>query len=454
MMKRMERCRWWLWWVLWCWPSAAWPQEAADFGDGGPITLDFQDIDVRAALQILAEFNDFSLVVGDSVAGRLTLRLDAVPWEQALDLVLKPRGLDQRRIGQVLYVAPTAELAQAELDELEAQEQRKALAPLVTEFIELNYAVAIDLLPLLRGEGEAGGILTARGSAAVDQRTNTLIVQDVQAVLDEIRALLVHLDVPVRQVLIEARIVNASTSFSKALGIRWGGERSFVGAGADFTLSGSLEAVAGGERSPGDGLLVDLGIDKAPASIALGYAGNSGLLQLELSALEASGEGEVIAQPKVTTQDQQAARIESGLQIPYQAQAGGTAGGSTTEFVTAALSLQVTPQITPDGRIIMLLDIHQDSVVPGTEAVPAIATNAIATRVLVNDGDTVVLGGVFREEESLTVSKTPLLADLPYLGSLFRRTDRDSTKTELLIFITPSIIRETLSIIPAPNPLP
>jgi type IV pilus assembly protein PilQ len=435
MMKQNNRFCWWLWFSLGFYSGTAWPQ---DLGDGGRITLDFQDIDIRAALQILADFNDFSLVVGDSVEGSLTLRLDAVPWAQALDLVLKPRGLDQRRIGQVLYIAPAAELAQAKLDELEAQEQRKALAPLVTEYMELNYAVATDLLPLLRGEGEVGGILTERGSAAVDQRTNTLIVQDVRAVLDDIRALLTHLDVPVRQVLIEARIVNASTSFSKALGIRWGGERSFGDGANTFTLSGGLDA------EDGDALLVDLGIDKAPASIALGYAGNSALLQLELSALEASGEGEVIAQPKVTTQDQQVARIESGVQIPYQAQAGGTAGGSITQFVTAALSLQVTPQITPDGRIIMLLDIHQDSVVKSPDAVPAIATNAITTRVLVNDGDTVVLGGVFREEESVTVSKTPLLADIPYLGGLFRRTDRDRTKTELLIFITPSIIREAM----------
>ncbi|MDR2212005.1 MAG: type IV pilus secretin PilQ, partial [Pseudomonadales bacterium] len=314
------------------------------------ITLDFQDIEIRAALQLLADFNDFNLVVGDSVSGLVTVRLNEVPWEQALDLLLRPRGLDQRRIGQVLYIAPAAELARAELDQLQIEEQRKILAPLVTQYIEMHYAVAADLLPLLRGDNGAEGILTERGSAAVDQRTNTLIVQDVQAVLDEIRALLSHLDVPVRQVLIEARIVNASTSFSRSLGIRWSGMQSFPRAGDQFVLSGNLEAAASG----GEGLLVDLGLEQRGASIALGYAGNSGLLQLELSALQASGEGEVIAQPKVTTQDQQAARIESGVQIPYQAQAGGTAGGSTTEFITAALSLQVTPQITPDGRIIML----------------------------------------------------------------------------------------------------
>lgn len=437
----MERgSKWWAVSVLWLCSMRLCAQEAAQ--DTGGITLDFQDIDIRAALQILADFNDFSLVVGDSVTGQLTLRLDNVPWEQALDLVLAPRGLGKRQIGPVLYVAPAEELAQAELTALELEERRKALAPLVTEYIELNYAVASELLPLLRGEGELGGILTERGSAAVDQRTNTLIVQDVQVVLDEIRALLAHLDVPVRQVLIEARIVNASTSFSRALGIRWGGVQTFPSAGDDFVLSGSLDAVSGRAPTPTEALVVDLGVDKPAASFALGYAGNSGLLQLELSALEASGQGEVIAQPKVTTQDQQAARIESGVQIPYQAQAGGTAGGSTTEFVTAALSLQVIPQITPDGRIIMLLDVHQDSVVPGSGSVPAIATNSVSTRVLVNDGDTVVLGGVFREEETTTVLKTPVLAELPYLGSLFRRTERGRTKTELLIFITPTILRE------------
>ena len=317
--------------------------------------------------------------------------------------------------------------------------------------------------------------MSARGRASVDERTNTLIVQDVQDVIDDVKALLARLDVPVRQVLIEARIVNASTSFSQALGIRWGGAQTFPAAGEQFVLGGSMdtavdlgnsltefsqavaEAVAGGstldealaENSVArptfpEALAVDLGAQSATSSIALGYAGNNGLLQLELSALEASGNGEVIAQPKVTTQDQQTARIESGLQIPYQAQAGGTAGGSTTEFITAALSLQVTPQITPDGRIIMLLDIHQDSVVPGSGGVPAIATNSVTTRVLVNNGDTIVLGGVFREETTTTVSKTPLLGDLPYLGYLFKRTEELENKTELLIFITPSIINELL----------
>lgn len=464
--------------------------DASNFS-GKRMSLNFQNIDVRAVLQILADFNDFSLVVGDSVSGNITLRLDNVPWDQAVDMVLRSRGLGQRRVGDVMYVAPAAEIAQNELSQLESTQQAEALAPLVTDYIEINYAEANDLLALLTnssggaaggaaaagaGAGGAGGggILSPRGRASVDVRTNTLIIQDVEPVLTEVRALIARLDVPVRQVLIEARIVNASTSFSEALGVRWGGGQTFPGAGDRFLLTGSMdstielgnnlsdynqaiaEAVIGGQTvsqavattplngvTYPDALVVDLGVD-APSSIALGYAGNTGMLQLELAALEASGNGEVIAQPKITTQDQQPANITSGLQIPYQSQAGGTSGGTTTEFVTAALSLQVTPQITPDGRIIMELDIHQDSVVPGSGAVPAIATNSVTTRVLVNNGDTVVLGGVFREEVTTSTSKTPVLGDLPYLGNLFKKTEDSKTKTELLIFITPSVINELL----------
>ncbi len=426
--------------------------NAANFS-GERISLNFQDIEVRAVLQILADFNNFSLVVGDNVTGNITLRLDNVPWDQALNLVLRSSALDQRLMGNVLYVAPAAEIATFELEALESTQQTDALSPLVTEYFEINYAIASELLILLQGEN--GSILSERGSAAVDVRTNTLIIQDAASVLSDVKALIARIDIPVRQVLIEARIVNASTSFSKGLGIRWGGAQTFPDSFDQYVLSGSMNtntnlsnalSAGGVVPSPGfpDALVVDLGLAAASSSIALGYAGNSGLLQLELAALESSGNGEVIAQPKVTTQDQQMARIESGLQVPYQAQAGGTAGGSTTEFVTAALSMQVTPQITPDGRIIMLLDIHQDSVVPGSGGVPAIATNSVNTRVLVNDGDTVVLGGVFREEITTSVSKTPLLGDLPYVGNIFKRTENSETKTELLIFITPSIIKDLL----------
>jgi type IV pilus assembly protein PilQ len=473
--------------------AAAAPTAAAQTAfSENRISLDYQNIEIRAALQLLAEFNDFSLVVGDNVTGSITLRLENVPWDQALDLILRPRNLGQRLVGTVLYVAPAEEIAAAELQELQSAQETDALAPLVTEYIEINYAVAENLLPLLQGSGgggaaagadgaapagpTSGGILSGRGRASFDARTNTLIIQDVQEVIDDARALIARLDVPVRQVLIEARIVNASTSFSQALGVRWGGAQTFPGSRESYIMSGSQEssiefgnnlaeysseiasAVAGGTSIDEalatttmntvtfpDALLVDLGVANAPVSIALGYSGDNGLLELELSALEASGNGEVIAQPKVTTQDQQPASIRSGLQIPYQSQAGGTAGGTTTEFITAALSLDVTPQITPDGRIIMLLDIHQDSVVPGSGGgPPAISTNSVTTRVLVNDGDTIVLGGVFREETTTTVTKTPLLGDLPYVGNIFKRTEESESKTELLIFITPSIINEIL----------
>ncbi|HTR01082.1 MAG TPA: type IV pilus secretin PilQ [Candidatus Acidoferrum sp.] len=439
---------------------------------GDKIDLNFQSIDIRAALQILAEFNDFSLVVGPSVNGNVTLRLENVPWDQAVDLVLRSNKLGKRIDGNVMYVAPADEIANAEVRELESTQKVQTLAPLVTEYIPINYAQAAELVKLLPS-GKDSGILTERGRASVDIRTNTLIVQDVEAVLTKVKALIAKLDVPVRQVLIEARIVNATTSFSQAMGIRWGGAQLFPKAGDQFILSGNLnsttqvatnlsqyaqtvnQAVAGGTplatalstttlQGPSfpDALMVDMGVASAPSHIALGYAGSSGLLQLELSALEDSGNGEVIAQPKITTQDQQSADISSGVQIPYQSQAGGTAGGTTTQFITAALSLKVTPQITPDGNIIMKLEIHQDSVVAGSGSVPSIATNVVNTRVLVNNGDTIVLGGVYREEVTTSVSKTPLLGDIPYVGSLFKKKEDSKTKTELLVFITPSVITE------------
>jgi len=444
----------------------------ADFS-GELINVNFQNVDIHSVLSLLAEVNDFSLVVSDAVSGNVTLRLVNVPWDQALDMVLRSEGLGQRIEGTVMYIAPAADIAQAELLELENSQQQVNLAPLVTEYIEVNYAEATILAELLAGE--SGSILSDRGTAAVDERTNTLIVQDVASVLEDVRDMVSRLDIPVRQVLIEARIVNASTNFSDALGIRWGGAQTFPGSGDRFLLTGSQEAsveygrnlaqynqavnsaILGGATvqeaqinniltppSFPDALAVDMGVDSAPSSIALGYAGNKGLLELELSALEASGNGEVIAQPKVTTQDQQQARIESGVQIPYQSQAGGTAGGTSTEFVAAVLALEVTPQITPDGRINMLLTINQDSVVPGAGAIPAISTNMVTTRVLVDDGDTIVLGGVFREEVTTTVTKTPVLGDLPYVGNMFKRTTNEETKTELLIFITPSIINDVM----------
>lgn len=476
---------------------------------GDLVSLSFQNIEVRSVLQLLADENNFNLVASDAVSGNITLQLQDVPWDHALDLILQTHNLDKRLLGNVLYVAPAQEIATQEQQALAASRQAQALAPLQTEYLQVNYADANDMLALLGGSpagsaaaaqtdkpavpGNDRGVLSSRGSASVDKRTNIIIIRDVAEKLTEVRELLSRLDVPVRQVLIEARIVNVSTDFGRDIGIRWGGAgrgtgrddlryggtlaasseqqhnrvtqeaamRQAVAAGeaarvqalregVEPSLIGALvaQAVAAvpiptGKVSFPEALAVDLGVESASASsFAVGFAGSSGLIELELSALESSGKGEVIARPKVTTQDKVTATIESGVRIPYQAQAGGTAGGSTTEFVDAVLSLEVTPQITPDGRIIMQLDIHQDSVAPGMAKVPAINTNAITTSVLVENGDTIVLGGVFREETTSTELKTPLLGDIPYLGRLFKRSNTSNRRTELLIFITPRIIAE------------
>jgi type IV pilus assembly protein PilQ len=497
--------------------AAANADPASQFS-GSLVSLSFQNIDVRSVLQLLADENDLNLVASDAITGNITLQLQDVPWDQALNLVLQSRNLDKRLVGNVLYVAPANEIAAQEQQALDASRQAQALAPLQTEYIQVNYADAANILLLLTGsptgsaatpapapdpaapaaagvpaESGATGVLSSRGTATVDARTNIIIIRDVAEKLDEVRELLSKLDVPVRQVLIEARIVNVSTDFGRDLGIRWGGagrtdssdgfryggsqgatleqqnnrvaeasaiqealaagEAARVQAlqdGTDPSLIGSIvaQAIAAvpipiGTTSFPDALAVDLGVqDESASSFSVGFTSNSGLIELELSALESSGNGEVIARPKVTTQDKVTATIQSGVRIPYQAQAGGTAGGSTTEFVDAVLSLEVTPQITPDGRIIMQLDIHQDSVAAGTGTVPAINTNSINTSVLVENGDTIVLGGVFREETTTTETKTPLLGDVPYLGRLFKRTNNENRRTELLIFITPRIIAE------------
>lgn len=475
--------------------------------------LSFQDIPVRSVLHILADVYDFSLIAGDAVSGNVTLEFDNVPWDQALAMVLRTQNLDSRLEGNVLYVAPAAEIAAQEQLELEAIRQAQNMEELYTDFMQINYAQANDMVALLTGEGAAagaasfadpaaggiavaapgGGILSARGTATVDARTNTIIVRDTEKKLEEVRSMLARLDVPVKQVLIEARIVNVSTNYGRDLGISWGGAGS-AATGDNFRYGGSQAAtieegnnraaqevamqnavIAGetarlqaiqngtdpsliqslvdlaissvpipiGSTTFPDALAVDLGvIAENASSFSIGYRGNSGLIELELSALESSGNGEVIARPQVTTQDKVEAVIQSGLRIPYQSQAGGTAGGSTTEFEEAVLSLTVTPHITPDGRINMDLDIRQDSVAPGTGAIPAINTNQIQTSVLVNNGQTIVLGGVFREESTTTETKTPILGDLPYVGRLFKRTENESRRTELLIFITPKIIAD------------
>ncbi|PCH61100.1 MAG: type IV pilus secretin PilQ [SAR86 cluster bacterium] len=484
-------------------PSQSSPVNDSISNYTGAVTgLSFQDISVRSVLQILADYYDFNLITPASVSGNITIEMDDVPWDQALELVLRTHNLDSRLEGNVLYVAPAIELAAQDQAALEARQKAQQLAPLLTEYVQVNYADASRVMALLVGEDSSSvnsadvtgldskGILSVRGTAMVDERTNIIIVRDTQDRLEQVRLMLLKLDVPVRQVSIEARIVNVSTSSGRDLGIRWGG----AGRGNNFRYGGAqattLElsnnqaarevamqnAVVAGEAAriqalqdgtdPGliqslvnlaiasvpiplgsisfpDALAVDLGVDSAESSsFSLGYSGSDGLIELELSALENSGYGEVIARPKVTTQDKVTAVIESGVRIPYQAQAGGTAGGSTTEFEEALLSLRVTPHITPDGRINMKLEIQQDSVAPGSGAIPAINTNSISTSALVEDGGTIVLGGVFREEVTRFESKTPILGDLPYLGRLFKRTNNESRRTELLIFITPKIITD------------
>jgi type IV pilus assembly protein PilQ len=416
--------------------------------------LSFQNISVRGALFQLADIYGFNLIASDSVVGEITLEINDVPWDQALALVLRLKKLSGRLEGNVLYVAPAAELAEQDRRDIDAALAEQALAPLLSEFLQVNYANGDDLLQLIVGSAEesareadstatvAGheqprGLLSPRGSAAVDKRTNTLIVRDIAENLQGVRTLLAALDVPVRQVLIEARIVNVETNVGRELGIRWGLAGRLGTTRADDWHQ--AERAFDSEAT----LTVDLGVaDPFASRFAVGYARSSGLIDLELSALESSGNGEVIARPKVTTQDKMPALIQSGVRIPYQSQAGGTAGGSTTEFEEALLSLGVTPQITPDGRINMLLDIRQDSISPRAGLAPAISTNSVMTRVLVNDGETIVLGGVFREELATSESKTPLLGDLPYVGRLFKRTERSSRRTELLIFITPRILLE------------
>jgi type IV pilus assembly protein PilQ len=427
---------------------------------GEKLSLNFQDIEIRSVLQLIADFTDLNLVASDTVSGRITLRLKNVPWDQALDIIMKTKGLDKRQLGNVLMVAPAAELAAREKLELESLQQISELAPLRTEFIEVKYAKASEIYALFKSgeEGVAAGVVSSRGSVIVDERTNSIILTETANKIGEFRLVLDKLDVPVRQVLIEARIVTASSNFTKNLGVRWGAGgygsvgTSAIQAGANLdsleTIRGSSLTGADLALSSADSLVVDLP-GGAGNSIALGILSSKYLLDLELSAAEVSGEGEVVARPKVITADKQAATISQGQQVPYLERAGGdtgAAGGATVAFIAAELKLDVTPQITPDDRIILDLNVTQDEVgaAPVGGGAPPINTSNLTTKVLVDNGDTIVLGGVFKTSETNTINKTPLLGDLPYLGSLFRSTNRTTTKTELLIFITPILLDDPL----------
>ena len=438
--------------------SREFEEEAFRFR-GEKLSLNFQDIEIRSVLQLLADFTNLNLVASDTVAGRITLRLKKVPWDQALEIIMKTKGLDKRLVGNVLMVAPAAELQAREQLELESRQQIRELAPLQTEFIEVKYASASEIYRLFKGaEGDDGGegVISNRGSVIVDERTNSIIITDTTDRINEFRQVLDRLDVPVRQVLIEARIVTAASSFGESLGVRWGalgfqnyddGE-TFAHFGGSLTTLGELKDFQSSEDaafnySTEDNLIVDLGAGGAATTFAFGVVGEDYLLDMELSALETEGRGEVIARPKVITADKQSASIASGDQIPYQEAS--SSGATATQFVDAVLGLTVTPRITPDDRIIMDLEVNQDSIGAVFNGVPSIRTNSIQTQVLVNNGETVVLGGVFQTVVSEGITKTPLLGDLPWVGNLFRQKSKSDDKQELLIFITPRLIRDSLT---------
>ena len=440
-------------------PTTKKQQEAErkkKFGySGRRLSLNFQNIEVRAVLQLLADFTGLNVVVSDSVKGNLTLRLKNVPWDQALDIILKTKGLAMRRTGNVILVAPSEELAAREKLELEAKKQIRELAPLRTEWFQINYANAADLLKLF--EDKKASLLSPRGKAVIDKRTNTIMIQDTQDRLDAIRRLIARLDIPVRQVLIESRIVIATNNFTKALGVKFGlSKNTSFNTNHTAILGGKVEGdttYTGGttafDTNGKENLITDLGITEEGTTrlgLAIGRIGNH-LLQLELSALQAEGRGEIISSPRVITANQKTAVIKQGVEIPYQQAA--SSGATTVAFKEAVLSLQVTPLITPDNRVLLDLKINNDTADfnRSVAGVPPINTREVQTQVLVNNGETVVLGGVYERTKTYRSVRTPFFSDLPIVGFLFRNKRNQDDKSELLIFVTPKIIKQKLSTI-------
>jgi type IV pilus assembly protein PilQ len=437
---------------------------------GERLTLNFQDIETRAVLQLLADASGQNIVVSDSVGGSVTLRLQNVPWDQALDIVLRTKGLDKRKQDNVIIVAPTEELAAREKAELAARKDIQELAPLRSEFLQVNYAKAAEMAELIKSQ--AGSLLSPRGTVAVDERTNTLLLQDTADRLEDIRRMVATLDIPIRQVLIEARIVIVNDDFTRELGVRAGytGIRRNGNDGA-FITSGSAEAVDTSLASALDNLAnngvinpiavptgtagapqrynVNLPVTSPAGRLAFAVLGSDYIVDLELSAAQAEGRGEIKSQPHVITANQKEATIEQGVEIPYQQAA--SSGATTVEFKKAVLALSVTPQITPDNRIILDLTVKKDSVgsflvTSGGVNVPSIDTREITTQVLVNDGQTVVLGGILETEDREDVNKVPYLGDVPVLGRLFKATRRTNNKDELLIFVTPKILHDGVNV--------
>lgn len=426
---------------------------AAKQYQGKPISLNFQDIPVRTVLQIIADFNNLNLVTTDSVAGNITLRLDGVPWEQALDIILKVRGLDKRLDDNILLVAPADEIAAREKQQLESRNQVADLAPLYTEYLQINYAKAAEVAALLSSESTK--LLSPRGAVSVDERTNVLVVKDTADVIGNVKRMLDILDIPVKQVVIEARMVTIDDGWDEALGVRWGVTKTDGhGNGTSGTIEGNDGSGNNASTStivrPGieDRLNVNLPVTNAAGTLAFQVArlANGTLLDLELSALEKESKAEIIASPRVTTANQKPALIEQGTEIPYVESS--SSGATSVTFKKAVLSLKVTPQITPDNRVILDLTVTQDTkgetVPTGTGDAVSINAQSITTQVLVNNGETLVLGGIYQQTIKSDVSKVPLLGDIPGLGYLFKKTTSENKKRELLIFVTPRIVTDTL----------
>ncbi|MGA7801475.1 MAG: type IV pilus secretin PilQ [Gammaproteobacteria bacterium] len=422
---------------------------------GQKLSLNFQDIDVRSVLQLLADFTGINIVVSDSVKGKLTLRLKNVPWDQALDIILSSKGLAKRQVGNVMWIAPSEEMAAREKLELQSKKQIQELAPLESSFIQINYAKAQNIASLIKSKGKNGSLLSERGTVSVDPRTNTLLVQDTADKIEEIRKLVARLDIPVRQVLISSRIVIANNDFARNLGVKLGlsGQATFAG-NTTGVLAGGLPGdlkvspITGIENPGGSGkesLMVDLPVSGPTSAIDLlvGRIGHN-LLRLELNAMQAENRGQIISSPRVITSNQKEAVIESGVEIPYQQAT--SSGATSVSFKKATLSLKVTPQITPDDRIIMDLKVHKDSVGQVFQGVPSVDTRAVDTQVLVDNGETVVLGGIYEQTQSHQADKVPFFGDLPGIGYLFKRTQKVDNNQELLVFVTPKIVKQNLQL--------
>ena len=400
------------------------PLATATPYQGEPLSLHFQDVEIRSVLQVLADYAGVNLVASDEVQGNVTLRLQDVPWDQALDLVLRSKSLARRQEGNVLLVAPAATLAAQTAEARAGQVLEAQLQPMRRELLPVHHAKAAELAELLKTSLADESLLAGWGSLSVDERTNTLVAYLPAERLDELRQLVAQLDVPVRQVAIEARIVEANVDYEKALGVRWGGP------------------LYGDNPLPGKSLFVDLGVERAGSSIGLGLLRGDVLLDLELSAMEKSGNGEIISQPKVVTADKETARILKGTEVPYQETT--KSGATSVSFREASLSLEVTPQITPDNKVIMAVRVTKDEpdYVNALNEVPPIRKNEVNAKVRVADGDTIVIGGVYSTSQNNVVDKVPFLGDLPYVGRLFRRDVLQEKKSELLVFLTPRIMSD------------